>query len=53
MHEYDVVFKLILQSVDLTMRELGAAPIARWLNVELPRSATRAWTCSAKLPPAT
>jgi hypothetical protein len=36
MHEYDVVFKLILQSVDLTIRELGATPIARWLNVELP-----------------
>lgn len=36
MQEYDVVFKLILQSVDLTVRELGGPPIARWLNVELP-----------------
>jgi hypothetical protein len=35
MQEYDVVFKLILQSVDLTIRELGGPP-ARWLNVELP-----------------
>ena len=36
MHEYDVAFKLVLQSVDLTMRELAGAPIARWLSVELP-----------------
>jgi hypothetical protein len=36
MQEYDVVFKLILQSVDVTIREIGGPPIARWLNVELP-----------------
>jgi hypothetical protein len=36
MHEYDVAFKLVLQSVDLTMRELAGTPITRWLNVELP-----------------
>ena len=36
MQEYDVVFKLILQSVDLTIREIGGPPIVRWLNVELP-----------------
>lgn len=37
MHEYDVVFKLILQqSVDLTIRAIAGTPIARWLNVELP-----------------
>jgi hypothetical protein len=36
MQEYDVVFKLILQSVHLTIHELGGPPIARWLNVELP-----------------
>jgi hypothetical protein len=34
--EYDVVFKLILQSVDLTIHEIGGPPIVRWLNVELP-----------------
>jgi predicted transposase YdaD len=34
--EYDVVFKLILQSVDLTIREIGGPPVVRWLNVELP-----------------
>jgi len=36
MQEYDVVFKLILQSVDLTIREIGGPSVARWLNVELP-----------------
>jgi predicted transposase YdaD len=36
MHEYDVAFKLVLQSVDLTMRELAGTTVARWLSVELP-----------------
>jgi hypothetical protein len=36
MHEYDVTFKLVLQSVDLTMRELAGTTVARWLSVELP-----------------
>jgi hypothetical protein len=36
MHEYDVAFKLVLQSVDLTIRELAGTTIARWLDVELP-----------------
>lgn len=36
MHEYDIAFKLVLQSVDLVMRELAGARIARWLSVELP-----------------
>jgi len=35
MHEYDVAFKLTLQQVDLTMREIIGTTIARWLNVEL------------------
>jgi hypothetical protein len=36
MHEYDVAFRLVLQSVDLTMRELAGTAVVRWLNVELP-----------------
>ena len=36
MHEYDVTFKLVLQSVDLTIRALAGKRITRWLNVELP-----------------
>lgn len=36
MHEYDIAFKLTLQQVDLTIRELTGAAIAKWLNVELP-----------------
>ena len=36
MHEYDVAFKLTLQQVDVTLRELIGTSIARWLNVELP-----------------
>jgi len=35
MHEYDVAFKLTLQKVDLTMRELIGTTVARWLNIEL------------------
>jgi predicted transposase YdaD len=36
MHDYDIAFKLVLQSVDLAMRELAGATVARWLSVELP-----------------
>ncbi|HLI85490.1 MAG TPA: DUF4351 domain-containing protein [Bryobacteraceae bacterium] len=36
MHEYDVAFKLVLQSVDVTMRELAGTTVTRWLSVELP-----------------
>ena len=38
MQEYDVALKLLLQgSATLTLRELTGTPVARWLNVELPR----------------
>ncbi|HEY7390360.1 MAG TPA: DUF4351 domain-containing protein [Bryobacteraceae bacterium] len=36
MHDYDIAFKLVLQSVDLAMRELAGATVTRWLSVELP-----------------
>lgn len=36
MHEYDVALKLTLQQVDVAIRELTGAAIARWHNVELP-----------------
>jgi hypothetical protein len=36
MHEYDTAFKLTLQHVDVTFRELVGAPITRWYNVEFP-----------------
>src|SRR5947208_259275 len=36
MHDYDVAFKLTLQEVGLTIRELIGTTIARWINVELP-----------------
>ncbi len=34
MHEYDTAFKLTLQHVDVTFRELLGSPITRWHNVE-------------------
>jgi hypothetical protein len=36
MHEYDTAFKLTLQHVDETFRELLGTAITRWHNVELP-----------------
>ncbi len=36
MHEYDTAFKLTLQHVDVTFRELLGSPITRWHNVEFP-----------------
>jgi hypothetical protein len=36
MHDYDIAFKLVLQSVDLAMRELAGTTVSRWLSVELP-----------------
>jgi hypothetical protein len=36
MHEYDTAFKLILQHVDLTFRELLGTAVTRWHNVEFP-----------------
>jgi hypothetical protein len=36
MHEYDVAFKLVLQSASLALRELAGTTVARWLSVELP-----------------
>src|SRR5262245_27153298 len=37
MHEYDTAFKLTLQHVDVTFRELLGTAIARWHNVEFPQ----------------
>ena len=38
MQEYDVALKLLLQgSARLTMREVIGVPIAKWLDVELPK----------------
>jgi predicted transposase YdaD len=36
MHEYDTAFKLTLQHVDVTFRELLGTPITRWHNIEFP-----------------
>ena len=38
MQDYDVTLKVLLQeSATLTLRELTGTPIARWLDVELPK----------------
>jgi predicted transposase YdaD len=36
MHEYDTAFKLTLQHVDVTFRELLGTSITRWHNIEFP-----------------
>jgi hypothetical protein len=36
MHEYDTAFKLTLQHVDVTFRELLGSRITHWHNIEFP-----------------